>query len=124
MMFGKKQQETPNINLVTPDMASQFQEAQTRNEIAEVLRELFVEQKIYLITDLNKDEIKLATRIYMIADMKDIKAWKDGLKFFVTLMLSKDRKSRKELLEAMKGNIGQQSFFSKVNPFNRGSMLR
>lgn len=119
-MFGKKD---TNISISTPDIGAQFAEAQTRNEIAEILRELFVEKKIYLITDLNKDEIKLATRIYMIAEMKNVKAWKEGLRFFVTLMLSKDRKSRRELLEAMKGNIGQQSFLQKVNPFNRGSRL-
>lgn len=116
MIFNKKKEES-NVNIVTPDVAQQFQETQTRNEIAEILRELFVEKKIYLITDLNKDEIKLATRIFLIADMKNIEAWKKGLKFFVTLMLSKDRKSRKELLEAMKGNIGQQGFMQKMNPF-------
>lgn len=121
MIFSKKDKGT-NISVQVPDIAQQFQEAQTRNEIAEILRELFVEKKIYLITDLSKDEIKLATRIYMIAEMKKIEAWKEGLKFFVTLMLSKDRKSRKELLEAMKGNIGQQSFMQRMNPFNRSRL--
>lgn len=120
-MFGSN--EKAEVNVITPNIAKEFQEAQNRNEIAEILRELFVEKKIYLITDLNKDEIKLATRIYMLAEMKNIKAWKDGLKFFVTLMLSKDRKSRRELLEAMKGNIGQQSFFQKINPFARRGVL-
>lgn len=110
--------ENPEINAIaTPDISQQFQEASHRNEIAEVLRELFHENKIYLITDLSKDEIKLATRIYMLAEMKNIKAWKDGLRFFVTLMLSKDRKSRKELLEAMKGSMNQ-SLFQRANPMN------
>lgn len=115
--FADKQEQTPTI--VSSDIGQQFQEALNRNEIAEVLRELFQEGKIYLITDLSKDEIKLATRIYMLAEMKRIQAWKDGLKFFVTLMLSKDRKSRKELLEAMKGNIGNSGFINKINPFAR-----
>lgn len=117
MILDKKQKE-PNVIVNMPDVSQQFQQAQNRNEIAEILRELFVEDKIFLITDLSKDEIKLATRIYLIAEMKDIKAWKNGLKFYVKLMLSKDRKSRKELLEAMKGNIGQQNFMQKMNPFN------
>lgn len=117
--FGKSEKAEPQPTIVSSDIGQQFNEALNRNEIAEVLRELFQEGKIYLITDLNKDEIKLATRIYMLAEMKDIKAWKMGLKFFVTLMLSKDRKSRKELLEAMKGNIGNSSFLNKVNPFAR-----
>lgn len=117
-IFDKKP-EQPSINVNVPDINQQFQDVVNRNEIAEVLRELFVENKIYLITDLTKGEIKLATRIYMIAEMKKLESWKQGLKFFVTLMLSKDRKSRRELLEAMKGNIGNQSFVQKINPFQR-----
>jgi hypothetical protein len=117
MSLFRKEPQSVNINV--PDISQQFQEASNRNEIAEVLRELFQEGKIYLITDLSKDEIKLCTRIYMLAEMKDLDAWKKGLKFFVTLMLSKDRKSRKELLEAMKGQIGRTAFMDKINPFQR-----
>lgn len=119
MGLFKKAEPQPQINVQMPDISQQFAEAQNRNEIAEVLRELFQEGKIYLITDLTKDEIKLCTRIHMIADMKKLTAWDKGLHFFVTLMLSKDRKSRKELLEAMKGNLGHSSFVDKVNPFQR-----
>lgn len=112
-IFSKDKAQDININV--PDINQQFQDAANRNEVAEVLRELFQEGKIYLITDLTKDEIKLATRIYMIAEMKNIESWKTGLRFFVTLMLSKDRKSRKELLEAMKGQIGKTTFVDRIS---------
>lgn len=102
------------------DMLKAFGELQNKNEMAEVLKELFDEKKIFMITDLSKDEIKLATRIYLIAKMKDIKVWKSGLTFFMQLMLSKDRKSRKELLDAIRGYNQQQGFLSKINPKNWG----
>ena len=88
------------------------------NEMIEVLKELFDKNKIYMIGDLTKDEIKLATRIYIIAKIKKVKAWEMGLAFFCQLMLSKDRKSRKELLDAIRGHQQQQGFMSKFNPFS------
>jgi hypothetical protein len=102
------------------DLANAFQQLSTKNEMAEVLKELFDEKKLYMIGDLSKDEIKLATRIYVIADMKKIEIWKQGLAFYIRLLISKDRKSRKEILEAIKGYQQQQGFLSKMNPFNRG----
>lgn len=102
------------------DVMKAFQEMQTKNEIAEVLKELFDEKKIYLIGDLTVDEIKIATRIYMIAEMKNIEIWKKGLAFYCKLLLSKDRKSRKELLEAIRGASSGSSLLSKMNPMNWG----
>jgi len=110
----------------TEDLLSKFAETQQRNEIAEVLKELFKEEKIFMIGDLTKDEIKLFTRIHMVADMKDIQIYKTGLEFYSKLMLSKDRQSRKELLEAIRGISGQASLLQKMNPLNwfknRGGM--
>lgn len=108
------------------ELLTKFAETQQKNEIAEVLKELFEEKKIFLISDLTKDEIKLATRIYLVADMKKIDIYKKGLTFYAKLMLSRDRQSRKELLEAIRGVSGHQSFLSKMNPMNwfkqRGGM--
>lgn len=95
-----------------------FQEMQMKNEVAEVLKELFRDEKILMITDLNSDEIRLITRIRMIADMKDIKYWKDGLDLFMKLVLSRDRKSRKEILDAIRGYTQTGGFLSKLNPAN------
>jgi len=72
-----------------------------KNEVAEVLKELFMESKIHLITELSKDEIRLMTRIYMIAELKDLDTWRLGLVMFCKLMLSHKRNSRKEVLDAI-----------------------
>jgi len=113
-----------NTNIATnnPDgkMFDAFAQMQGKNDMAEVLKELFDKDKINLITDLTKDEIKLCTRIHLIAEMKNIASWKSGLQLYLKLLLSKDRKSRREVLEAIKGYSTQQSFLQKMNPFNRG----
>jgi len=86
----------------TPDeITSQFQQMNNKNEVAEVLKELFMESKIHLITELSKDEIRLMTRIYMIAELKDLDTWRLGLVMFCKLMLSHKRNSRKEVLDAI-----------------------
>jgi len=100
------------------DITEAFATLQNKNEIAEVLKELFDENKIFMIGDLTRDEIKLATRIYMIADMKNIQTWKQGLFFYCKLLLSRDRKSRREILDAIAGIQKQRSFLSRLNPFN------
>ncbi len=100
-------------------MLDAFQQMQMKNEMAEVLKELFVEKKIFMITDLTPDEIKLATRIYILSEMKNIKYWKTGLAYFMKLVLSRDRRSRKEILQAIGGYSRNEGVFSKLNPFNR-----
>ena len=107
---------TPN----NPDLLKAFQEISNKNEMAEVLKELFDENKLYMIGDLTKDEIKLCTRIYVIAEMKNIEVWKTGLGFYMKLLISKDRKSRKEILDAIRGYQQERNMFQKLNPFSRG----
>ena len=109
------QQETPQ-----PAMLSSFQQMQVKNELAEVLKELFRDEKLLMITDLSSDEIKLVTRIRMIAKMKGIKYWDDGLDLFMKLVLSRDRKSRKEILDAIKGYTQSKNMLQKLNPANWG----
>jgi len=106
-------------DLTDKDMLQSFQQLQMKNEMAEVLKELFVEEKIFMITDLTSDEIKIATRIYMLSEMKDVKYWKTGLIYFMKLVLSRDRKSREEILKAIGGYSKSEGFLNKLNPFNR-----
>lgn len=116
----EEEQRRPHAPAVVSDeIANAFSQVQNKNEVAEVLKELFDTGKIYLITDLTADEIRLMTRIYMVADMKNIKIWKDGLFIFCKLLLSKNRKSRTELLDAIKGLHQPRGIFSRMNPFNR-----
>jgi len=100
------------------DIFDAFQDTLSKNEIAEVLKELFVEKKIYMMTDLTDDEIKLCTRIYMISDMKNIKYWKEGLSYFMMLVLSRNRKSRREILDAIRGYSKAEGLMAKINPAN------
>ena len=105
----------------TPEeLMKQFSVLQTKNEIAEVLKELFKGANIDMITDLTPDEIRLVTRIYIIADMKKLESWKNGLNYYMKLVLSKNRKSRREMLEAVKGYSSPQGLANKLNPANWG----
>jgi hypothetical protein len=78
----------------------------TNNEMAEVMKELFDKGKIFLITDVSMDQIKIMTRIYMIAKMKNIPIYLEGLEFFCMALLSKDRKSRDEIVKTI-GNMNR-----------------
>ena len=88
------------------DIVTAFQQTNNVNEVAEVLKELFKEGKIFLITELTKDEIRLMTRMYMIADVQGLETWKEGLVMYCKLMLSNKRGSRKEILDAIGKYIG------------------
>lgn len=115
-----QQINTAPVTPVNDDIMNAFSDMQKKNDFAEVLKELFDSDKIYMIGDLTKDEIKLATRIYMIAKMKKIENWEIGLEFLCRLLLSKDRKSRREILHAISGYNQQQSMLQKMNPANWG----
>jgi len=93
-----------------------FNKVQNRNESVEVLKELFDEKKIYMISDLSQEQINIATRIFMIAKIKKLQIWQDGLVFFLKLILSKNRQSRKELLDGMRAY--EQSRQQNSNPFS------
>ena len=68
-----------------------------------------------MITDLSADEIKLITRIKVISQIMDFDIWDEALKDFMRLKLSNKRKSRKEIIEAIKqDNDRKPSFFDKM----------
>ena len=85
-----------------------------KNPMTEILKELFDKKKIYMIGDLTKDEIKLITRIYMIAELKDIPAWKTGLDMYIQLLLSKNRESRKEIISAIQGAVRKKNLGDRI----------
>jgi hypothetical protein len=99
--------EPLNTSDITDGLLDSFNSSR-KNEMAEVLKELFDEKKIFMIGDLSKEEIQLATRIYIIAKMKGIDMWLEGLVFYSKFLLSRDRRSRRELLDAIKGYNNQQ----------------
>lgn len=100
------------------ELSSKFSDMQNKNEFADVIKELFDKSKIFMISDLTGDEIKLITKIAMIGKIKNIAIYDDALEMYAQLVLSKNRMSRKEIIDAIKGYIGQTSLAGKMNPFN------
>ncbi|HJZ24280.1 MAG TPA: hypothetical protein VJ201_07530 [Candidatus Babeliales bacterium] len=87
-------------------ISDRFSQTQNKSDISEILKELFDEDKIMLITDITDDEIKLITRIRTIAKIKGFTQWEECVLYYIKLKVSKDRKSRKEIIEAIKGMFG------------------
>jgi len=85
------------------DLLGDFESSRDETEIVKVLKELFDKDKISLITDLDDDEIRLVTQILMIAELKDNPGMKLGVTYFTQLLLSRKRKSRTEIIDAIKG---------------------
>lgn len=106
-MINKKPEmdESSNDKLLSAFAGTQ------QNQTVEILKELLDASKIDIITDLTAEEVKLCTRIYMIAEIKGLTIWKTGLKYYMKLLLSKNRKSRREILEAIKGSVSEQQGF-------------
>ena len=119
----KKQNLEPDINLdFSDDIASSFARTQEKNEFLEILSKLFEKENIELITDLSEDEIKLITRIKTIADLKQIDVYKDAVKYYMELRLSCKRKSRSEIVEAVKGymmGMGANKIFNLGGLFGK-----
>jgi hypothetical protein len=115
-------QQERNLNA---ELVNSFANVQNKTEINEVIRELFDEKKLYMIADMSKEEIRIATRIKIIADMKGIRYWNEGLEFYTKFLLSNSRKSRKEILEAIKGYTRKPNLFDRLlgrNPYMGGGM--
>ena len=101
--------ENKNMEMDFPDLDSL-----NHNSMTEILKELFDKKKIYMIGDLTKDEIKLITRIYMIAELKDIPAWRTGVDMYIQLLLSKNRESRKEIISAIQGAVRKKNLGERI----------
>lgn len=115
----KKRFKNLLIKMNDAEIMNKFAEMQNKVEIAEVVKELFEKNKLFMITDLKRDEIKLLTRIYGIAKLKGLKEWETLCEIYAQLVLSNERKSRKEILEAIRGHSQNMSFLSRMNPFSR-----
>jgi hypothetical protein len=106
-------------HVTASDILDKFSTSQEKNEVVEVLKELFMKDKIEMISDLSNDEISLLTRIDTIAFYKDIPMWNYAKDYFIKLKLSKNRKSRKELIDAIKSHNQQKNENGLNNFFRR-----
>ena len=91
-----------------------------QSPLDQAVKEMFNEKKIDMITDLNDDEIKLITRINLIAEKKGLQAWKLAVLYYERLLLSRKRKSRGELLQAIEGSQKRGSFLERVGDLFKG----
>ena len=97
------------------DLYEGFVSAKDNTDFSKVLAELFDKNKINLISDLTSDEIKLITRIKMIAYLKKIPSWDKTIQTYLELKISHKRQSRKEITEIFK-----EQFRRSVFGFRRG----
>ena len=97
-IFKPVDTETENKSLM-----SSFSQQKNKNEMNDIMSELFNIEKIRMITDLSDSEIKLVTRLEILSDIKSIDVYKKGIQVFLELKLSKRRLSRTEILKAVEG---------------------
>jgi hypothetical protein len=93
-----------NLNIDADDsIESMFRNEQ--NAMQNDVKELFHEDKVKARTDLSTRQIKLITKAFYLAKLTGIKEVNQLLADFMTLSISKDRKSRQEYVEGLKSKI-------------------
>lgn len=75
------------------------------NDPANNVRELFDEKTVKAKTDLNARQISKIARAYYLCDILQMPEIKVLLNNFLTLRISKDRKSRAEFVEGLKAKL-------------------
>ena len=78
------------------------------------VKELFHEDKVKARTDITQRQVKLVTKAFYLAKLTGLKEINMLLSDFLTLSISKDRKSRAEYVEGLKAKI--------ENDINKGMM--
>jgi len=79
--------------------------ADTNTNPSDVVKELFSEKTIKARTDLSASQISKISRAYYLASILEMPELKSLLDEFITLRISKDRKSRSEFVEGLKSKI-------------------
>ena len=69
------------------------------------VKEIFAEDKVKARTDISPRQVRLITKAFYLAEITGMKEIHSILKDFLTLSISKDRKSRIEYVEGLKAKI-------------------
>jgi hypothetical protein len=69
------------------------------------VKEIFAEEKVKARTDISPRQVRLITKAFYLAEITGMKEIHSILKDFLTLSISKDRKSRIEYVEGLKAKI-------------------
>jgi flagellar biosynthesis GTPase FlhF len=103
-----------NINLNEDDsIESMFRNEQQNNQ--NDVKELFHEDKVKARTDISPRQIKLITKAYYLAEITGMPEIKKILNDFLTLSISKDRKSRAEYVQALQSKMAQDLASANAN---------
>ncbi len=103
-----------NINLNEEDsIESMFRNEQQNNQ--NDVKELFHEDKVKARTDISPRQIKLITKAYYLAEITGMTEIKKILNDFLTLSISKDRKSRAEYVQALQSKMAQDLASANAN---------
>lgn len=105
-----------NINVQLDDedtIESMFRDSNNAN--MNDVKELFHEDKVKARTDLSGRQIKLITKAFYLAEITGMKEIKSILSDFLTLSISKDRKSRAEFVEGLKAKIDNMNNANAMN---------
>lgn len=103
----KVQSSNPNDVKVDVDVDDSI-ENMFRNEQANMqndVKELFHEDRVKARSDISSRQVKLITRAFYLAKITGMPEIQSILKDFLTLSISKDRKSRLEYVEGLKAKI-------------------
>lgn len=87
-------------------------------------KELFNKKDINTKTDVNDREINLISRIMFISEIFEIPEIQNMINRYLELKLSKNRKSRKEYLDALKNIEGMNNFLGGVGTSLMGGGFR
>jgi hypothetical protein len=104
----------------TADLLDKFSQNQDKNETVEILKELFDEKKLKKITDLTPDGTSLVTIINVTGKHYNIPLFNKITSEWTELQLSKGRKSRKEVIDAIRGQSQQKTTNDKIRDVFRG----
>jgi len=77
--------------------------------IYDVLKELSDTKKSLILSELSDNEIKLITRLKMISKMRHNKRYNQAADIFMMLRISKNRKSRGEIISGIKAAHPEQT---------------
>jgi hypothetical protein len=75
------------------------------NNPNDAVKEIFTSKNVKVKSDLSSSQISKISRAYYLAKILDMRELESLLDEFVTLRISKDRKSRSEFVEGLKAKI-------------------
>ena len=99
------------------ELLQQEDKKDIESAVYEVLKDLNNPVKRQILTELSESDIKIIMRLNMISEMRNKKIYKDITELFMLLRISKTRKSRLEILKAIKNANPESSMKDKMQNF-------